>query len=194
MSDVVILGAGGHALVISDIIKASGDTVAALLDDNFQNPIRAGSIADYIKYDGCRFIIGVGNVDAREKLSQLNVDWYTAIHPSAIISPSAKIDSGTVIMPNTVINARAIIGKHCIINTGAIVEHDNVIMDYAHISVGAKLGGTVIIGYKTWIGIGATVINNITICPNCIIGAGATVVEDINNSGTFIGTPAKRIV
>ncbi len=194
MNKVVILGAGGHALVISDIVKASGDKVVAFLDDDENSTIRAGGISDYIKYPDCKFSIGIGNADVREKLSQLKVDWHTAIHPSAIVSPSVNIGEGTVIMPNAVINARAVVGKHCIINTGAIIEHDNIIGNYAHVSVGAKLGGSVNIGYKTWVGIGATIKNNTKVCSNCIIGAGATVIKDIQNAGTYVGIPAKRIL
>lgn len=192
--NVVILGAGGHANVIADIISAMGEKVVAFLDDDQQNNERSGSISDYVKFKNAEFIIGIGNADIRESLANsLNVKWFTAIHPSAIISPSAVLGKGTVVMPNAVINARAVIGNHCIINTGAIVEHDNIISDYVHISVGAKLGGTVTIGKKTWIGIGSTVKNNVNIFSDCMIGAGATVVDDISTKGTYVGIPARKL-
>lgn len=192
--NVVILGAGGHANVIADIISAMGEKVVAFLDDDQQNNERSGSISDYVKFKNAEFIIGIGNADIRESLANsLNVKWFTASHPSAIISPSAVLGKGTVVMPNAVINARAVIGNHCIINTGAIVEHDNIISDYVHISVGAKLGGTVTIGKKTWIGIGSTVKNNVNIFSDCMIGAGATVVDDISTKGTYVGIPARKL-
>ncbi len=192
--NVVILGAGGHAYVIADIISAMGEKVVAFLDDDQQNNKRSGSISDYVKFKNAEFIIGIGNADIRESLANsLNVKWFTAIHPSAIISPSAVLGKGTVVMPNAVINARAVIGNHCIINTGAIVEHDNIISDYVHISVGAKLGGTVTIGKKTWIGIGSTVKNNVNIFSDCMIGAGATVVDNISTKGTYVGIPARKL-
>ena len=194
MKKIVILGAGGHAHVVADIVKAEGNSVVAFLDDNLEQQDCAGPISDYSKYQDCEFIIGIGNNDIREKLSCLNLKWHTAIHPSAIISDSVKIGKGTVVMPNAVINARSFIGKHCIINTGAIIEHDNAIEDYSHISVGANLGGTVSIGKKCWIGIGATIINNIDICDDVFIGAGAAAVSNIKESGTYIGIPAKKII
>lgn len=190
MKKVVILGASGHAHVIADIVTACGDTVEAFLDDNASIEGVAGPISDYKKYEDCVFIIGIGNADVRRKLSTLPVEWYTAIHPTSVISSSATIDEGSVIMPNAVINSNSRIGKHCIINTGAIAEHDNVIGDFAHISVGAKLGGTVSVGESTWIGIGAVVKNNVSVCGGCMIGAGAVVVEDIKEPGTYIGIPA----
>lgn len=193
MKKVVIFGAGGHGHVIADIVEACGDRVEAFLDDTKSNTDITGPISEYERYEGCEFIIGIGNTAARERLSNLPLKWYTAIHPTAVVSPKAIIGEGTVIMPNAVVNSRAVIGKHTIINTGAIVEHDNVIEDFVHVSVGVKLGGTVWIGKSSWIGIGATVSNNIKICSDCVIGAGAVVVNDIEIKGKYIGLPAQII-
>ena len=193
MKQVVILGASGHAHVIADIVRANGDQVVAFLDDDFNATDRSGKISDYIRYENCEFVIGIGNTKVREHFSHLPLHWYTAIHPSAIISQSVSIKEGTVIMPNAVINAGAKVGSHCIINTAAVIEHDDIIEDFAHISVGANLGGNVCIGKATWIGIGATVSNNINICGETIIGAGAVVINNIKISGVYAGVPAKMI-
>lgn len=188
--NVVIIGRGGHAHVIADIIVANGDKVIALLDYN----IGKNDLSAYLIHKNYEFIIGIGDCDVRRQIAmQLDVNYYTAVHPSAIISPSAIIGAGTVVMPNTVINAQAKIGRHCIINTGAIVEHNNILADFVHVSVGVKLGGTVNIGQNSMIGIGATVSNNVRICENCIIGAGAVVVKEIENGGVYAGIPAKLI-
>ena len=200
-TNVVIIGASGHGRVVADIVNASGDKVAGFLDDNNKEtdelsggiPV-LGCVDDYAKYSENSFVIAIGDAAVRERIANKieNVRWYTAVHPSAIISDSnVKIGEGTVIMPGAIINTGALIGNHCIINSGAIVEHDNYIDDFAHISVGAKLAGTVHIGKRTWIGIGATVSNNISICDNCTIGAGAVVVKDIRNAGIYTGVPAK---
>ena len=50
------------------------------------------------------------------------------------------------------------------------------------------------IGLKTWIGAGAIVLNNLSICDNCIVGAGAVVIKDLEEEGTYIGVPAKRLI
>ena len=198
---VVIIGAGGHGKVIADIVLSSGDFVTGFLDDGcteksiYGFPV-LGRISDYIKYkDNSMFVVAIGNATTRERIvSELSdVNWYTAIHPTAVISKlETNIGCGTVIMANAVINPGTSIGKHCIINTGSILEHDNVIEDYVHISVGAKIAGTVNIGQITWIGIGAVVKNNISICSDCIIGAGGVVVVDIKEHGTYVGVPAKK--
>ena len=192
MKNVVILGAGGHAHVIADIIKANGNSVVAFLDDDLSQPDCSGPISDYTKFKDCEFVIGIGNGLVRKDLSSLNLKWHIAVHPSAVVSESVTLGDGTVVMPKAVINARSRIGKHSIINTGAIVEHDNVIGDFSHVSVGVKMGGTVHIGNNVMLGIGSIVKNNITICDDVVVGAGALIIHDITESGTYSGTPAKK--
>ena len=198
---VVIIGASGHGKVVCDIALRSGDQVIGFLDDDMTKkefvhlPV-LGSVDTYTKYQDASFIVAIGNAKAREKIANKlqGVNWYTAIHPSAIISPiDTSIEEGTCIMANSVINPGAKIGKHCIINTSAVVEHDTILSDYCHLSVGAQTAGTVSIGARSWIGIGATISNNITIGADVMIGAGAVVVDDINESGTYVGVPAHKI-
>lgn len=200
---VIIVGASGHGKVVADIIQKSGDTVVGFLDDNPNSPEKLagfpvlGTIEKYKLYKKYKFVIAIGNAEIRERIvSNLsNVEWYTAIHPSAAISGiDVLIGEGTVVMANTVINSGAEIGKHCIINSGAIVEHDCQIQDFVHVSVGAKIAGTVTIGRNTWIGIGASIKNNLSLCENCMIGAGAVIVKNINEEGTYVGVPAERLL
>ena len=199
---VIVIGASGHGKVVADIVQRTGDTLLGFLDDNETLPPEIagipvlGKVADYARYPDASFIIGIGNSAVREKIArQLDgVRWYTAIHPSAVISAlDTRIGVGSAIMANAVINPSAQIGVHCIINTSAVVEHDNRVGDFAHISVGAKLGGAVSVGAHTWVGIGATVSNNVSICDHCIIGAGAVVIRDTKESGTYVGVPARKI-
>ncbi|MBE5819576.1 MAG: acetyltransferase [Clostridiales bacterium] len=201
---VVIIGAGGHAKVIADIIEKSNDQIIGFLDDNL--PKDTIVIKDYkvigdfnnrfsisILNDTIEFIIALGDNKKRKELASTpNIKFYTAIHPTVQIGLDVEIGEGTAIMANSVINSSTKIGKHSIINTGAIVEHDNNIDDFVHISPKAALGGTVKVGKCTHIGIGATVKNNITICENCIIGAGAVVVKNIEKEGIYVGVPARE--
>lgn len=201
MKNVVIIGASGHAKVIADIIIKNGDRVVGFLDDNTALPetIIGYSYLDVIsgwqKYmSDCCFVMGIGNNRIRRKIAKsLDVEWYTAIHPSAQIAVDTHIGEGTVVMANAVINTSARIGRHCIINTGAVIEHDNRIADYVHVSPNAALCGTVSVGEMTHIGAGATVKNNTSICRDVVIGAGGVVVKDITESGTYVGVPAKKI-
>lgn len=200
MSDgIIILGAGGHAKVIADIVLSRGDKLIGFLDDNASGEVLSypilGKIADAIRYtESCFFIIGIGNNQTRKKLADTyELSWYTAIHPTAVIARDVSICEGTVIMADVVINPSSVIGRHCIINISAVIEHDNNIGDFAHISPHATLCGTVRVGELTHIGAGATVKNNTSVCSDCVIGAGATVVKNITVPGIYAGVPAKKI-
>ena len=202
--DVIIIGAGGHAKVIADIIYKSGDNLIGFLDDNLANKGKEiylgkkvlGTTKDIENYNKNYFIIGIGNNSIRKKINnENNLKLYTAIHPSAIIAQDVKIGTGSVIMAGVVINPGTVIGKNCIINTCSSLDHDNLLEDYVHISPGAHLAGTVTIKEGTWICTGAIVKNNITIGKNNIIGAGATVIKNIEEEGcTFVGIPVKKLI
>lgn len=207
--NVVIIGAGGHAKVIADIIDKSKDIVVGFLDDNKTKGdiiIKEKQYKVMGRIDECKkiqleypeieFIIAIGNNKVRKQIAERYKDlkFYTAIHPSSQIALDVEIGEGTVVMANASINTSAKIKKHCIINTGAVVEHDNCLENYVHISPNATLCGTVQIGELTHIGAGTTIRNNISICHDCIIGAGSVVVKNINEPSTYIGIPAREMI
>ncbi len=199
--DVILIGGGGHAAVIADIILRSGDRLVGFLDDDSEKKEllgakRLGVVSDWVRHaDTALFLLAIGDNRLRESLSrELSVRWHTAVHPAAVVGADAVIGEGSVVMAGAVVNPGAAVGRHCIINTGAIVEHDNHIADFVHLSPHATLCGTVSVGARTHIGAGATVINNLFVCADAVVGAGAVVARDITEPGTYVGVPARRLV
>ena len=200
---VIIMGAGGHAKVVADIILSSGDNLVGFLDDDntkqgeviYKEYRVIGKISDSCKYKDKSFVVAIGDNHVRAEIVNKydGLMWHVAVHPRAVIADTAKIGSGTVVMAGVVVNPDTTVGRHCILNTACSIDHDNVVGDYVHISPGANLAGTVSVGDYSWICIGATVINDISIVENVVLGAGATVTDDINESGVYVGTPARRI-
>lgn len=193
--NVIIIGAGGHGRVVADIVRKNGDNVFGFLDDSenaSDNLNIIGKVNECTAFSDKYFIVAIGNNEIRKKIAEKhpNIDYYTAIHPSAVISENVKIGKGTCVMAGAVINNGAKIGEHCIINTNSTVEHDDVLEDFVHVSPGAVLCGTVKIGKNTWVGARAVVKNNVSVEAGVVIGAGAAVVKNITKSGTYIGVPA----
>jgi len=200
----LIIGAGGHAKVIADILLSRGRTVVGFLDDNPELlnkrilglPI-LGHSDDWQRLEPDGLIIGIGNNAIRKRIAQkLSVDarppWITAIHAETVVAASVQIGPGSVLMPGVIINADTDIGAHAIVNTGATIDHDCVVGDYAHIAPGVHMAGGVYIGESTFVGIGAVIIPQITISTNCTIGAGACVTKSITEPGvTAVGVPAR---
>lgn len=197
---VIIIGASGHGKVVADIVRQSNDEIVGFLDDaytgtrDFYGSKIIGVSNDYIKFKDCSFIIAIGNNEIRKRISsKMNCKWYTGIHPTAVVSETATIGEGSVIMPNAVVNADAVIGKHSIVNSSAIVEHDCKVGDYSHIAPQSAVCGVTTLGSNTFLGAGGTVINVINCCDDVKLGAGAVVIKSINEKGTYVGVPCKKI-
>lgn len=196
MNRLIIIGASGHGKVIADIAVKIGYTDIVFLDDNEKitecagfpvvgKTVQAGDM------DGDK-IVAIGNAGIRETIQE-TIETVTLVHPDAIISRRVQIGQGTVVMAGAVINSDVTIGQGCIINTCASVDHDCKIGNYVHVSVGAHVAGTCEIGKGTWIGVGAVVSNNIRIHDDSIVGAGAVVVSNIEQSGTYVGVPVRKV-
>ncbi|OON98868.1 MAG: serine acetyltransferase [Epulopiscium sp. Nele67-Bin004] len=207
--DIVLIGAGGHAKVIVDIIKET-------------NKYNIVGVCAYNLAKGEKFLNNIyclGNDEELDKLYksgvqnavicvgaiqkiQLRMDIYlslkkigftlpTLIHSSAIISDNTTIGDGTCIMPQAVVNSGTNIGNIAIINTSAVVEHDCNVGDNVHISPRACLCGGVSIRDNTHVGAGAIINQLISIENNVIIGSGAVVISNIQANKKVVGIPAR---
>ena len=197
MRKLIIIGASGHGKVVADIAVLNGYKDIVFLDDDESVKKCAGwpVVGKSTEAPDGEVFVAVGNPQSRKRLMEHYTDRMQPIliHPKATVAENVKIGSGTVVMAGVVINPGARIGTGCILNTACSVDHDCVLGDYVHIAVGSHLCGTVSIGNMTWIGAGTTVSNNVNICGDCTIGAGAVVIKDIEEEGTYIGVPAKKM-
>ena len=192
-----LIGAGGHAKVVRDILDACSIPFSGVVTDNLKEVTFMGKKILHSIDEVDEAIICVGNNRTRKKLaeelSQQGVTFGMGIHPSVIMSKYASVDEGTVIMQEVVIQSCAKIGKHCIVNTSASIDHDNVLGDFVHISPHATLCGEVEVGEGTWIGAGTVVKQCVKIGKWSIIGAGSVVVNDIPDGVLAYGNPCKVI-
>ena len=118
----------------------------------------------------------------------------TIIHPTAIISASARIGQGCMISAGVVVQMDATVGRHCTLNTACTVDHDNVLEDGVNIAPGAHLAGGVQVGAGAFIGIGATIKGWIRIGAGATVGAGAVVLKPVADGVTVVGNPARTLV
>ncbi len=196
---IYLYGAGGHGLVIQEILQSVGRTVLAFIDDSNKSTVYGGMPVirskDLKIQEGSLCIVSIGsNARRREVVNKLkDYVFATAIHKAAIVASTAKIGPGTVVMAGAILNPHCVIGKHCIINTSASVDHECIIGDFVHISPNATLCGNVKVGDNSWVAAGATIIPNITIGKNVVVGAGSVVIRDTPDNCTVVGNPARII-
>ncbi len=196
-----VYGAGGHAQVVIDVLRAQGIRVRHQYNDRPENQhpasvsvlpgVRRVGRGDFPPID-VPVVLAVGiNGERAELAGMLDARFGQAIHPTAIVASTATIGEGTVLLHGSIVQPNAQIGRFVLINTAASVDHDCVVEDYAHISPHATLSGHVRVGEGTHVGAGAVVIPKITIGRWCRVGAGAVVVRDLPDHCTAVGNPAR---
>lgn len=202
MRYVIVIGAGGHGKVVAAAIRARGDIVAAIFDDDetlagrhvLGIPVLAplARIRDQPSYDGA--VIGVGDNRARASLAErLDLFWLSVVHPTAWIDPSCRIGPGAVVCAGAVVQPDTELGEHVIVNTGASVDHDCVVGSFAHLAPGVRLAGSVRIGSGALLGIGSNVTPSRTVGAWSTVGAGAAVTADIPDGRIALGVPARTL-
>ena len=113
------------------------------------------------------------------------------IGPFVEIQRSVLIGDRTKIQSHSFVCSLVEIGDDCFIGHGVMFINDKF-------AEGGPAGGDqsqwqlTLIGNKVSIGSNATILP-VKICSNVVIGAGAVVTKDINEPGTYIGNPARKI-
>jgi len=201
-----VYGAGGHAQVVSDVLRASGWSVRNIINDHpgNQHPASRNVVsgirllgADRYPTADAPVVMAVGRNGERAELVRMlealpvPAGFARAVHPSALVAPTAVLGEGSVVLHGAVVQPNATIGRHVLINTAASVDHDCVVGDFAHVSPHATLCGHVEVGEGTHIGAGAVVIPKVRIGRWCRVGAGAVVLSDLPDHVTAVGNPAR---
>jgi sugar O-acyltransferase (sialic acid O-acetyltransferase NeuD family) len=195
---MLLYGASGHAKVIVSILRASGQEVSAIFDDNLSKK-DLGTIRVIGRYDpnhqpAASLIISIGYNAIRQKVAErIQHRFGIAIHPSALVDESVIVGEGTVIMHGAVVQAGTSTGNHVIVNTGATVDHDCKLGDFVHVAPGVTLCGSVQVGESTLIGAGSVVAPNLSIGAHCLIAAGSVLTTSIPDGATVRGNPARII-
>jgi len=206
---ILIVGAGGHAQVVADILLRMGDVDCPMrpvgyVDDDvglhgkvlLGLPV-LGSLKQIEQFEHDVLILAIGDNAIRralfERLRSRGERFAAGQHPRATVAPGVSIGQGTVICAGAIVNTQSTIGANVILNTGCTVDHHNRIGDHAHIAPGAHLGGGVVVGEGALVGIGANVIPERTIGAWSVVGAGATVIDDVPGRATVVGVPARVV-
>lgn len=202
---LIVYGAGGHGLVVAEAARETGqwDSITFFDDDLTMSApegwqrIDAEAFGRALVSDEHRIIVAIGENHVRQRVSEAvrarGGRLATAIHPTAIVSRSARVGEGVFIAPGAVVHAAARLGEGAIINSGAVVEHHNDIGRFAHVGPGAAMGGRVRVETLALVGVGASVRPDVTIGSGAIVGAGAVVVEDVEDDATVAGVPARLV-
>ncbi len=205
---IVMIGGGGHASVLAEILLGQGRNILAVVspeDIGRRSVLKGITILekdeDVLKFDKDKVLLvnGIGMMPKssfKQKINEyflsLGYQFETVIADSAFISPFSKIETGAQILPMAIIQSGVTVGHHSIINTGALVEHDCKIGAYNHIAPKATLCGQVETKENVYVGAGSTVIQGISIGSGAIVGAGASLTQSLEEN--TIAYPARAVI
>lgn len=213
MRQLVLIGGGGHALVVAEACVRAGVQLVGAFDDDpgavlFERatvrnlgPLardpEAWTRAVWAAGQHVFLMLAIGDLAARHAVlasidgSDFPAHFAAIADPAAIIVASASVGPGVLVCAGAVVQSFARLGAHCIINTGAVVEHECEIGVNAHIAPGAVIAGRVRIGDDTLVGLGARVLPGRSVGRGCVVGAGAVVTTDVPDGTTVAGIPAR---
>ncbi|MGD2119551.1 MAG: acetyltransferase [Chromatiales bacterium] len=201
---IIMLGNGGHAAVLQEILLAQSQPFAGFTAPDKQqrfsrtlNYLGEDSVVEDYAADEVRLVNGIGSVGSTstkarlfEEFSQKNYQFADVIHPTAIVSDSATLGKGVQLLAGSVVNTGAVISDNVLLNSRAVVEHHCRIGKHCHIASSATVCGDCVVGDNVHIGAGAIVLQGVTIGAGAVIAAGSVVIKDVESLTLVAGVPA----
>lgn len=206
--NIVIVGAGGHAKVVIDVLEREGKyRIVGILDPHRNvgdsisgysvvgSEVNIVSLRDSMSIYGVVIAVGDNFMRASIAANLVKFDpdlvFISSIHPSAILGSRVQIGEGSIVMAGACINSDAVIGRLCIVNTRASIDHDAIFGDYSSMGPGAVCGGQCKVGEYTAIGIGSVLKHSVNIGEHTVLGAGSLVLRSIESNVVAYGSPAE---
>lgn len=198
----VILGAGGHARSIADVVTRLGDIVIAVVGQ----PELAWTVPvietddealDLAVRDGHPVALGIGSNSARAtvlaRCRARGVSMPAIVAATATVAADSALGLGTVVLEHAHVGPSSRVGDGVIVNTAAIVEHDCAVSNLVHLGPGSTALGGVRIGESAMIGSAACLLPGIIVGAYATVGSGAVAHIDVPERMTVVGVPARVI-
>ena len=180
MRRVVILGAGGLAREVADVIlacNAHGPQHYQLLGFIDENPANHGKalngfrvLGDFSWFDAVDIsqmyaVAGVGSPASKRKMvnkaAARGLRFCNLTHPTAVVTPFITLGVGVVITAGCILTNQITLGDHVFVNLSCTIGHDAVIDDFCNMNPGVHVSG------------------NIRLEPGCDVGTGAAIIQGL---------------
>ena len=205
--DLILIGAGGHAIACIDAIEQQGTySIAGLIGLAEETHTLCcgyriiGTDTHFSEihqlYSNAHIAIGqiktaVLRKNLFEELVKIGFNMPVIVSPFAYVSKHVNIGAGSIVMHGAIINAGAQIGENCIVNSRALIEHDCRVANHCHIATGAIINGGVTINESSFIGSGSVVKEGVSVGVGCLVGMGLSLRHDLVDSDRFVKARAR---
>ncbi|WP_432535515.1 NeuD/PglB/VioB family sugar acetyltransferase [Kineococcus arenarius] len=202
MERILVIGAGGHAREVLDVVEALGPArvhvVAEGLPESDGVSVYGydvlGGLEALAAHAGWGYVVAIGDGAARSRLARAAEAAgclpLTLVHPSASVARRARLGPGSVLLHGARVTSDACLGEHVHVNLNATVAHDCSVGSFSTISPGAHLSGGVRTGQRAWVGSGAVVRERVALGDDVVVGAGAVVLGNVPDRTVVVGIPA----
>ena len=208
---LIILGAGGNAYDVLDIVEAINAVASTWKVEGFLDDSRnlgsdylglkiLGGLQDAHGFPDAMFVSAIRNErtfrSMKKILALTGLDperFATLVHPMSGVSSRASIGHGTYVCYGASVGGGVSVGDHVSLGPGVIVGHDSVIDDHGILAAGAIVSGGVQIESNCYIGSGAMIRQNLRIGTGALVGLGAVVVKDVEPGTIVVGNPAREL-
>jgi len=211
---VVILGAGGYAAVVQEILAQCPDVVVlgctdkalGLSERSLDRHVSLRILGDddilpqlAEEHPDLHAVLALGPdlMDVRARLIRTldlqGIPPITAIHSRAIIAQTVKLGDGSVIGAGAIVNAGTEIGRHCVLNLDASIDHDARLGTNVYVGQGARVSSYVELGDNVVIEMGASINSRVVVGQGARVTGGAFVNTDVPDHAVVVGVPARVV-
>ena len=187
----VLIGNGGHA---REVMAQMGVELLRFVDDEYVD----NETLPLSEFDPKKHVAMIAIADSKVRFEMVQklpkgTQFFTFIHPTALLMNSVEIGEGSFIGAYSILTTNVKIGKHAILNRGNHIGHDCEIGNYFSAMPGSIVSGNVRIDNCVYMGNNSSIREKLWVHSFSTIGMNAAVVKHIENSGTYVGVPAKWI-
>jgi len=187
----VLIGNGGHA---REVMAQMGVNLLRFVDDQYVN----SDTLPLSQFDPKKHIAMVAVANSKDRYDIIErlpkeTQFFTFIHPTALLMKDVEIGEGSFIGAYSILTTNIKIGKHAILNRGNHIGHDCQIGNYFSAMPGAIVSGNVKIYDLVYMGNNSSIREKLSIHSLSTIGMNGAVVRNIEDNGTYVGVPVKKI-
>jgi sugar O-acyltransferase (sialic acid O-acetyltransferase NeuD family) len=187
----VLIGNGGHA---REVMAQMGIKLTRFVDDEFVDE----DSLPISQFDPTKHAVMVAIANSKDRYDMVQklpkeTQFFTFIHPTALIMDNVEIGEGSFIGAYSILTTNIKIGKHAILNRGNHIGHDCRIGNYFSAMPGSIVSGNVTIYGLVYMGTNSSIREKLSIHSLSTIGMNSAVIKNIEDSGTYVGCPAKNI-
>ena len=201
----ILVGGGGHALVLAETLLRNGRTLLGFTDQGPREPLLPGvpwlgddAVIEARDPHRCLLVNGLGSVgDTRprralfERFVARGYRFARVSHPSAVCATRGVVlGRGSQLLAGAVVAPGTTLGDNVLLNSRAVLEHGCRVGAHSHIASGAVVCGDCLLHEAVHVGAGAVILQGIEIGSGAVIAAGSAVTRDVEPLTLVAGVPA----